>query len=538
MYTGSSLVRTADRDLIAAIMADRVAPSTARGYNAKGLPFWLSFLDEDQEWSEERLASDDVFLPPLLFSIEDRAALLSLFAVWLLRTGRDPSVHFPAFAHDLRLRMRIDTAELCKSPAVMVARNFGRRITARDRSKKADENDKLPLSGEMLYSMYDVEWRAALTPSSGGRVPLDITDTAVHVLMAFCMCNWYVRIGNLVQTATDAQLKEARDAYTAVIAPGSAGDQADTDSGDALPAQAALLAEDVWVIPKGSSAWVSVWEYSWMPNPIRISNCNPNSSVGDRVGSSPSPLEDGRTIDAVAVCFRTGKTNQTADRSLKHEVRRGRLSPGKNLFLDMMGRYILFARWGSPHDLFFSRQYSGLVSHRGYNLAAPGDRNAHENRAQSAASAGARYRYNRKGLADLTKVVAGRFGLDPADFSTNSCRKCGISSMQVYLTQKTLARSSVSTRSDHRSDSSTQHYIYTDLKGEESPMDLFNPKTQGSQLFAHNNVVSLATAFRAAPLLGIPAVPSRASKAPMAARAVRPAAKASHRPRVSKQIKK
>ena len=481
--------------MIAAIQADRVAPSTASGYKGKGLPFWLQFLDEDRQWSPDQLASADVYLPPERYSVADRVGILTLYAAWLLRTGRRTALHFPALAHDLRLRLFIDTADLCSTPAVMVARNFGRKFTARDRSKQADTNDKLPLSGEMLYSMVSFDWVDGLAGGPGGpgsgAFSMAKTDTAVYALMALCMCTWYVRIGNLVRTTSVAKLVKQQKAFEAVMLPESAGITSDTNSGGALQAHSALLAEDVYVLPKGSISWVSAFEFSWTPNPIRASF----SSVGEEP-RSPTLSVDVRTIDAVAVCFRTGKTNMTADRSLKHEVRRSRSSPGKNLFLDMMGTFILFARWGSPVDLFFSRQHVQLITYHNYNLGCPGDRNLSENRAALGNETGARFAYNSAGLVMLVKAVAVRYGLDPDDFSTTSCRKCGVSSMQAYLTQKSLARSSVATRSDHRTDSATQHYIYADLRGEETPLDLFNPKLKGAQLYAHANVVSLATVFR------------------------------------------
>ena len=141
--------------------------------------------------------------------------------------------------------------------------------------------------------------------------------------------------------------------------------------------------------PHGSVAWVPCFEYSW----------------------SRAPNPDNRYIDAVSVCFRTGKTNQTSDRSLKYEVVRHRSAPGKILFLDMMGQFILFARWSRPEDYFFSRKTAPLVAYNRYNLGLPRDRNLYEVRA--AARTPARYRYNRQGVADLTKAVAVRFDLDP-----------------------------------------------------------------------------------------------------------------------------
>ena len=525
--------------MIASIQADRVAPSTASGYKGKGLPFWILFLDEDRHWSPDQLASADVYLPPERFPVADRVGILTLYAGWLLRTGRRTNLRFPALAHDLRLRLFIDTADLCSTPAVMVARNFGRKFTARDRSKQADTNDKLPLSGEMLYSMASIDWVDGLAGGPGGpgtgAFSMAKTDTAVYALMALCMCTWYVRIGNLVRTTSVTKLMGAQKAFEAVMAPVSAGITSDSNSGGALQAHSALLAEDVYVLPKGSYSWVSAFEFSWAPNRNRPSL----SPVGEGPRSPTLPVDD-RTIDAVAVCFRTGKTNMTADRSLKHEVRRCKSSPGKNLFLDMMGSFILFARWGSPGDLFFSRQHVQLIAYHKYSLGCPGDRNLSEVRAPANAT-GARYAYNSAGLVTLVKAVAIRYDLDPDDFSTTSCRKCGVSSMQAYLTQKSLARTSVATRSDHRTDSATQHYIYADLRGEETPLDLFNPKLKGAQLYAHANVVSLATVFRqsarntptAAAALGIPASSSPATgrkRATASQKAKRAAPKPSYRP--------
>ena len=97
----------------------------------------------------------------------------------------------------------------------------------------------------------------------------------------------------------DAQRNETN---TAVIAPGSAGDHADTDSGDALPAQTALLAVDVRVAIEGVGTY----------RDVRIIR-------GE--GSNPCPYEDRRSIDAVAVGFRTGKTNQTEQRTVLEDIR-------------------------------------------------------------------------------------------------------------------------------------------------------------------------------------------------------------------------
>ena len=194
------------------------------------------------------------------------------------------------------------------------------------------------------------------------------SNKAVYALMAFCMCTWYELIGNLVNTKSEKAMREARAEYLAVITRniggrffcartrvriffctfklsarefptsfrppmnGSITVNAGED-GELLPSHA-LLAEDIWVKSHGSVAWVPCFEYSW----------------------SRAPNPDNRHIDAVSVCFRTGNTNQTSDRSLKYEVVRHRSAPGKNLFLDMMGQFILFARWSRPEDYLFCRE--------------------------------------------------------------------------------------------------------------------------------------------------------------------------------------
>ena len=65
----------------------------------------------------------------------------------------------------------------------------------------------------------------------------------------------------------------------------------------------------------------------------------------------------------------------------------------------------------------------------------------------------------------LVKVVAVSYGLDPDAFCTAPCRKCGVSSMQVCLAQKSLVRALVTTGSVHMTASATQRFFYPDPGG-------------------------------------------------------------------------
>ena len=235
----------------------------------------------------------------------------------------DVAPYLKALGHDFIQQGLHNLASLLFSPLVMSARQHGDRGQARQIAKARDKNLKSPVSGEILRSLYDVEWTMALSS-----VDVNVIGMGIGCLIGWCMTQFGLRISNLAKTESDsAQVK-------GTVVPPVGISLENRDNVLAILDRHALRAEDVLVQIEGRSVYVNA--YLFVKEAI----------VGN--------------VDNLVVSIVTSKSNQKAARVVK--VKLSNTSFGEKRLLDMLVVYMRFAQYDSPTDMFFSRAHVNRIS--------------------------------------------------------------------------------------------------------------------------------------------------------------------------------
>ena len=415
-----------DDETVVRMRSDRILSSTRSSYGDQ-MPRLRNFFRLRRQWSWKAVHSEHIWMenvgPPPRYEVWNRLRIreLIILMAWLLEGEKlrhsQVSTFCKGLADQMRLRGHDDLADLLHHPAVMVARRYGYRETARVMAMKRDENACKMLEGHLVVKYADDRWREGASETD-----MRLVDKAVGSLILLTLVQCSLRISSLCRTESVTEQKKA--AATRSLAPdgGVALDRNILWCTDVSFYVVCLGLLDKAVVMDGLE--LSLW---WSAHPEAFPR-----------------------VEWMGVAFRSSKCNADGKRANKFRVER---DCQENCdYLDRILFMVGMAEYSRAQDPFFSRPVSEQVKRTlsrrsasmvdGWSNTKRGD-HVHEGRI--------RHVYPGTLANLMAKEVAHLNGLDDTHVTTKSLKILAITTLEEARGELGLSQMQVASFCDHKS---------------------------------------------------------------------------------------
>ena len=415
-----------DDDTVVRFQRGRIQSSTRRSYGDQ-LPRYRNFFLKRRGWSYKAAYSDLVWLESVgpmprreVWTRRLRERELIILIAWLYEGEQLRFGQVKTFCKGIADQMRLlgwgDLADLLQAPAVMVARNYKQRETARVRAILREANACKMLEGRLVIEYARGQWQAGLDATDMRLVDRAIGST---ILLTLVQCS--LRVSSLCRT--ESVPMQTGPTATRCLAP---------DGGVALDKNI-LWCVDVSLAVRGMEAGslvvrtafaVSKW---WSLNPAAVLK-----------------------VEWMGVAFRSTKTNADGKRANKFRVDRDCLENGE--YLDRMLLVVGMGSYDVEHDAFFSRPVSEQVARTlSRRQAVMVDSWGKKLRADYEHEGRIRHVFKDTFANLLAKEVASVNGLDDTHVTTKSLKILAISTLEEARSELGLTQTQVASYCDHQS---------------------------------------------------------------------------------------
>ena len=216
----------ADDELVARMRSDRILSSTRLSYGDQ-LPRYRNFYLLRRLWPWKAVHSELIWLgnvgPAPRFEVWTDSLRVREFIIliaWLLEGEKLRHSQVSTFCKGLADQMRLyghdSLADLLHHPAVMVARRYGYRESARVMSMRRDENACRMREGHLVVRYAEDRWREGVHSTD-----MRLVDKAVGSLVLLTLVQCSLRISSLCRT--ESVSKQTKKTATRSLAPGGGG---------------------------------------------------------------------------------------------------------------------------------------------------------------------------------------------------------------------------------------------------------------------------------------------------------------------------